>query len=412
MYVVQKNHLRTHFDGFQTLRWLTHKCKNLYNTALYTIRTHYDTTGKYLSEKDLFHQVKSHITYQELSSDNAQLTLRLVRQNFKSYFKLLKLKKAGKYSNKTKIPYYLHGNQVAQFIKRQLKQDKDKIRLSLGKRGKLSMGRRYIWLTIPENIRDCTIKMVRIVPKFVGEYFEVEFVYNPEIINKIKFDYTQYLSLDLGLDNFATGISTRETAFILEGRGIKSFNQWWNKEKAELQSVYDKQKIKKGRQMLKLNVYRYNTMRNFIAHNVHYVIQHCLENKIGNVIVGDWEDMKRGLKMRKKTSQSFQQIPYSYFKKRLRSKCDLYDIKIQFVDESYTSQKCSNCRIIRKANRVKRGLYRCNNCKIERNADINGAINILEKVVPNNLLKQFDKIKWDSGDIISPKRVKLIYFAT
>lgn len=64
--------------------------------------------------------------------------------------------------------------------------------------------------------------------------------------------------------------------------------------------------------------------------------------------------------------------------------------------------------MVRKASRVKRGPYRCVSCGKERNADINGAINIMKKVVPKNMI---DHIQWESGDIISPERVKLVNFA-
>ena len=89
----------------------------------------------------------------------------------------------------------------------------------------------------------------------------------------------------------------------------------------------------------------------------------------------------------------------------LQSKGELYGINVEFVDEAYTSQTCSGCGLIRKANRVKRGLYRCKNCSLQLNADINGAINIMRKVAPNSLSK------WSSGGIISPNRLKIINFS-
>ena len=405
-FIVQKNHLRPNIKCYQTLKWLTHKCKNLYNSVLYLIKTHFDLTGKYLTLKNLFNQIKSHITYTQLHSDNAQLTIRTLRQSYSSFFELLKLKKKGEYDEEVNPPSYLakDGYFVAQFIPRQIKREGDQLRLSLGKRGKLSMGERYVWVTIPPNIRDKLINMVRIVPRFKGDYFEIEFIYKIEI--KIpEFDYPHYLSIDLGLDNFATAIATRETAFIIEGRGIKSYNRWWNKKKAKLLSQYDKQEIEWGKKMTNLGVKRYNVMRNFIAHSVNKIIKHCVDHKIGNIVVGDWEDMKRGLRMRKKIAQQFQQIPYGKFKKNLKSKGELYGINVEFVDEAYTSQTCSRCGIIRKANRVKRGLYKCKNCNLQINADINGAINIMRNVAPNSLSK------WSSGDIISPNRLKLVNFS-
>ena len=58
-------------------------------------------------------------------------------------------------------------------------------------------------------------------------------------------------------------------------------------------------------------------------------------------------------------------------------------ISVMKIDESYTSQKCSVCGIIRKSNRKYRGLYVCSKCETVINADVNGARNILFSVVPN-----------------------------
>ncbi len=122
-FVVQKNHLRSSVDAYPILKWLTHKCKNLYNSALYLIKTHFNNTGKYLSEKQLFQQIKSHITYEQLHSDNAQLTLRTLRQNYRSYFELLKLKNKGEYDADVNPPSFLakDGYFVTQFNFRQIK---------------------------------------------------------------------------------------------------------------------------------------------------------------------------------------------------------------------------------------------------------------------------------------------------
>jgi putative transposase len=80
-------------------------------------------------------------------------------------------------------------------------------------------------------------------------------------------------------------------------------------------------------------------------------------------------------------------------------------MKVEFVNEAYTSQTCSNCGLVRKGNRVKRGLYVCKSCNLKLNADINGAINIMRKVA----LKRMSR--WSSGDIISSKRLKLVNFS-
>ena len=52
------------------------------------------------------------------------------------------------------------------------------------------------------------------------------------------------LGIDLGVDNFATCVSTASTSFILDGRDMKSINQWYNKEMARLRSLQSKAGIK------------------------------------------------------------------------------------------------------------------------------------------------------------------------
>ena len=146
---------------------------------------------------------------------------------------------------------------------------------------------------------------------------------------------------------------------------------------------------------------------NYLNHVVLNIISHCLNNNIGSIIVGECGDMKRELKMRKNVSQLFQILPYRKFKNKLKHKAILHSIRIDFVEEEFTSQDCFVCSLRRKANRVKRGLYQCIECGMQLNADVNGALNIMKKVVPNDVISS---IEWDSGDIISPSRIRLVDF--
>ena len=141
-------------------------------------------------------------------------------------------------------------------------------------------------------------------------------------------------------------------------------------------------------------------MNNFMNQAVSYIVNKCLDNEIGNLVVGDWDDMKRGMKMQKKTAQQFQQIPYKKFKNKLKSKCEHYGINFVLIEESYTSRTCSGCGVIRKANRKYRGLYVCNSCGLIINADINAALNIIRKVAP--------KYIGGSGGMITPVRIRVI----
>jgi hypothetical protein len=81
------------------------------------------------------------------------------------------------------------------------------------------------------------IAQIRIIPKLDGQYFNIEFIYysQPE---EHEFNDKEYLSIDLGLDNFATYVETATgVAEIINGRKIKSINQLYNKKLAKLRSI-------------------------------------------------------------------------------------------------------------------------------------------------------------------------------
>ena len=78
--------------------------KNLYNASLYAIRQHFFKTGKYLNysaSNGIFIQTRN-LDYYALPTKVSQQTMKMVDQNFKSFFGLLKLK-----NGKAKIPHYL-----------------------------------------------------------------------------------------------------------------------------------------------------------------------------------------------------------------------------------------------------------------------------------------------------------------
>lgn len=47
-------------------------------------------------------------------------------------------------------------------------------------------------------------------------------------------DSTKVLGIDHGLNNWLTCVSNVETSFIIDGKHLKSVNQWYNKQVAHL----------------------------------------------------------------------------------------------------------------------------------------------------------------------------------
>lgn len=311
--------------------------------------------------------------------------LKVLTKNWKSFFHVLNERKKGHYNKPVHIPRYLpkNGFFLCNFQNQSFKivEDGKKVRLSLGKWFKTEKNTRILFFTIPKHIIGHKIKEIRLLPRYNTRFFELEYVYAKEPI-PTDLDITKYLGIDLGLNNFATCYSTDGASYIINGKGIKAYNQWWNKQKSKLQSQYDLQGIKFGKKMAYLLQNRKNKMNNFLNQSVNTIIKSCIEQKIGNIIIGKLEGIKQNALLGKKNNQHFQSIPYSFFKQKLESKCELYGIEYKEVSESYTSQTCCRCGQVRKSNRKHRGLYVCKQCKNVVNADSNGAINIVKKVFP------------------------------
>jgi len=405
MYKTQKNHIRCDKQTYRLLRVLCHLSKNLYNYALYHIRQHYFNTQQYLRYESVYHIVKENKNYRLLPSQVAQQTVQAVDEAFESFFGLLEAKRKCETEQRVSLPKYLpkDGMFLLMFPKDQFKIEGNRLRLSLGRGFYKEFGVRYLYFDLPATVLGKKIKEVRILPRFHGRWFEIEYVYE-EVTQSYKLDRNKYLSIDLGLDNFASVVDTIGTAFLIEGRYIKSVNRWYNKERARLQSIYSKQGIKYGSKLAKISLKRQHVVDNFLDQAVSLIIKHCLNNQIGTIVIGKMKDIKQEINLGKVNNQNFVGIPYEKFKKKLEAKCEYYGIGYKEVDESYTSQTCGRCGVVRKSNRKYRGLYVCKNCGYVVNADINGAMNILGKVAGESVVRQIAS----SGRVNRPVRIRVV----
>ena len=237
-------------------------------------------------------------------------------------------------------------------------------------------------------ISETVVGDVRIVP--LGNSFVLELTFECEDaqVKKLKLDDSAACSIDLGIDNFATMISTKaEAPFLLvKGGKVKSINQWWNKQVAELKSLG-----KFGHIAAKYRR-RYSQMEDYLHKANRLVIECCLTYDIGTIIIGYNPQWKTECNMGKVNNQKFVAIPHARFIYKVKYKAQVYGIKVIVHEESYTSKASAldfdavpdyrtddeSVKGKFSGNRVKRGLYRTAD-GTEINADINGALNITRK---------------------------------
>lgn len=216
------------------------------------------------------------------------------------------------------------------------------------------------------------------------------------------------LSIDLGLNNLCSCISNVGLIpFIVNGRIMKSFNQWYNKRKAKLMSFAgDKGTSKRLRQ---LNNYRNFWIEDHIHKVSRFVINYCVDNNIGSLVVGLNKGWKQEINLGKKTNQKFVEIPFSRLIDKISYKCKLVGISFYLSEESYTS-KVDHLAFeelgkhdVYLGKRKQRGLFQSSVNKLI-NADINGAIGIGRKVFGDSYVNRII----DSGLAFNPIKVNIL----
>lgn len=418
-FAVQSNVIR-HLskEQYQTLRELCQLSNNLYNVALYNIKQYFFNQKLFLTYESNYHECKDNENYTMLQAGVAQQTLKVADRSFKSFFNLLKKCKTGDYRyHDVKIPHYRkkggYFNLILSTSAISVKNGYFKLPISREYR-KAHPNMEDILIPYPDRLNDAELKEVRICPYDNGRYFKIQYVYH-WYKEEVNVNPANIMAIDLGVENLATCTSNVGTPFIMDGRKLKSINQYWNKEKARLQSIAMKQGQRTTHRINHITAKRNNQVKDIIKKSARYIINNCIEHQIGTLIVGYNKDFKRSVNIGKVNNQNFVQIPLGDFRQQLEFLCWTYSIEYIEQEEGYTSKssfidndilpeyKAEQPYLGRfSGKRIYRGLYQSADGTVI-NADVNGSANIGRKCKQNFTIEELS-----SGLLTSPKRIRVI----
>lgn len=364
------------------LSWLCHLSKNLYNEGNYQIRQEQFKHNKWICYNALYHSLKTSKNYQQLPSQTAQQVLKILDRNWKAFFSAIKVWKndKSKFKGRPKPPGYKlkNGEFMLVFTNQQVK-IKDGI-LAFPK---------IVGIHIKTRLPDTTdLREIRIIPKGVG--YVLEIVYKKKI--KLKpLNNGKIVAIDLGVRNLITTVNNNGfKPFVIKGGVVKSINQYYNKERARIQSTYGHQGLKTGKALQKLTHKRNQKIKDYFHKTSRKIIEYCILNDIGTVVIGYNPDWKQNCHLGKRNTQNFVTIPYYNLIQQLEYKAEEQGITVIKQEESYSS-KCSylDNEPIEHHNkylgkRITRGLFKSQKGTLI-NADVNGAYNILKKAFLNAL---------------------------
>ena len=384
--------------------------KNLYNQALYLVKKELKENNKWLNYSYLNKvlqtttNIEGTINYKLLKAQVSQQCLRSLDKNITSYVKSIKdySKNKNKYKGCPKFPKYK--KEINQLIyTNQCCSIKNDGYLYLDKQTKIR---------IPQfnkyKDRLSNFQQVRVIPK-LNNIFTIEMIYIDNEKNNNELNSNLYSSIDLGINNIATMILPDEKPILYNGKQLKAKNQYFNKKISNLQSKLSNSK-KTSKQIQELYLKRDNQLSDIFHKLSRMIVNRLIENKIGNIVVGYNKGWKDSINIGKRNNQTFVNISYEKLLSFLQYKCEMCGIKLIINEESYTS-KCDGLALeeIGKhetylGKRVKRGLFQSSIGKLI-NADVNGSLNILRKVVGDSEITS--KII-NSGWLFQPVRVNIL----
>ncbi len=406
MQLVEQHIIDKNDSRFYAIDEASFASKNLYNAANYIIRQEFIFNNHYISYVELAFKMKGTDEYKALPAKVAQQVLIALDKNWQSFFAAIKewgdnpekiaSPLRDKFNGRPKLPKYKNKQKGRNLLIYTI-QAVSKPQLEVGFI-KPSM------LDIQIKTKQTSVNQVRIIPR--KTHYVVEVVYTTQP-HPTDVDTSLVAGIDIGLNNLAAVASNKPgfVPFLVNGRPIKSINQFYNKQKSRLQS----QLLKETFTSKRIDFLTDKRNRK-IKHELHVAsrrtIDRLLEEQIGTLVIGKNDGWKQEINIGKRNNQSFVSVPHARFIEMLKYKAELRGIKVVLTEESYTS-KCSflDFETIEKhetymGQRIERGLF---SSKFGRliNADINGACNIIRKVAPNAFSNGVE------GVVVHPLKVSL-----
>jgi len=407
MQLVERRVIKSNHSIYEQIDEMCFASKNLYNSANFNVRQTFFFGGQNFVPKyeSLYHIMKDSEQYKALPAKISQQVLKLLAQNWTAFFAALTeyQNDDSRFTGEPKPPDYLDKNGRFCLIFTQQATSKKQ----LGKELIKLSGLGYSFETCVKLGNINKYCQSRIVPKL--DHYVLEIIYEvPDVPLK---NNDSIAAIDFGVNNLMA-ITSNVPGFepvLINGRPLKSINQFYNSKRATIGS---RSGLPTSKRLSKFTTDRNHKVKDYLHRASTYVINLLDELGISKLVIGKNKGWKNGINIGKRNNQNFVQIPHAQLIDILTYKGAMKGIQVIIQEESYTSKasflnsdfiptyKAKPDNWEPSGRRVKRGLYVTNN-GYSLNADVNGSYNILVKAFPN---------AFGIGDrevLVTPRKVNL-----
>ena len=391
---VEQHIIKPSNPAYKMLTEFCHLSKNLHNHGNYLLRQQFFAHEKQSSYEQLDKILKAKTDFPDYrnmpTAQSAQQNLRLLVKDWKGFWEELKdwKKHPEKYKSRPKPPHFLKkdGQHVLTLTNQECKIRDGKIVFPKVFQG-FSVEPQFIRedMNSPREIK--SFQQVRFVPH--GGFITLEIVYRIKEVPQKK-PNGRYAGIDLGVNNFVTmAFSTGDAPLIVNGRIPKSNNQFYNKRLASLREMSEHLNGRKTTRRIRRLIDKRNAkLKDYLHKSSRLIVDHLVALNIPTLIIGLNRDWKECTPFRAKENQHFAGLPFARLIEMIEYKAYEHGIAVVVTEESYTSGTSfldgepPTREFYNKKRRKYRGLF-VSNDGIQLNADVNGALQIVKKVVPN-----------------------------
>ncbi|RDU36990.1 transposase [Neobacillus piezotolerans] len=409
---------------FRLLRRMSHSSKALRNVGLYTMKQSYLTNNRMATVKEVDAAMRADVNYWGVQSNSVQAIRRTLHAEVKSFFEALKKWKENpeKFTGRPKFPNYSPSTEKRVIEIYQVPKVDENGYWAIPMNNEFRKRFCSIKIRMPKNLLHKKISYIEIVPKQKGRFFEVHYTYEVQIAQMKRQPTTtvRALSCDLGVDRLLSCATNNGDTFLVDGKKLKSINQYFNKTISNLQQKNRENGISKRivtNKIAKLWNDREAQINGYFSQTVGLLFKKVKDFNIDTIVVGYNTGWKQECDMGKKNNQQFVQIPFQKLISAIENKCLKEGILFKRQEESYTSKasfldrdsmpvwsKKDKTTYLFSGKRVSRGLYQSKSGR-GIHADINGALNTLRK---SEVVQLDDNIKVKTPILLNVQKRKAV----
>ena len=358
-------------------------CRFIYNFYIAHNKEVYEETGSFVSgmsfskwlNNEFIPNNQDYLWIKNVSSKSVKQSIMNGEKAFKKFFKKQSAFPKFKKKNKSNVGMYLPKNNKTDFTL-------ERHRIKVPTLGFVRL-KEFGYIPLNSMIKSGTIT------KKCDRYYISIIV--EEVVKQNNKPYSSGIGIDLGIKEFATISDKRVYKNINKTNTIKKLKKSLKRQQRKLSRKYESLKIrnkKNGGSATRQNIQKqvlkvqklHDRLTNIRTDYLNKTINELVKTKPEFINI---EDLNiSGMIKNRHLAKAIAEQKFYEFRIKLINKCHQNNIEVRLSNRFYASSKtCSQCGYVKKDLKLKDRVYRCPQCGLVINRDLNASINLRDNQI-------------------------------